>query len=72
MMIPADILLYENDSERKHHFSAIHRIAENSGSSLEKVKEIYEQNLQRFKEKARVKDFLSILVSREVEAILRS
>ncbi|NWF54997.1 MAG: DUF3562 domain-containing protein [Syntrophaceae bacterium] len=71
-MIPADDFLYEDDSERKHHSSAIRRIAENSGNSVEKVEKLYEENLRKLKPRARVKDFLSILVSREVEAILRS
>ena len=71
-MIPADTLLYEDDSERKHHFSAIQRIAEKSGSSVAEIKELYEKNLRRLKQKAQVKDFLSILASRQVEALLRS
>ncbi len=64
------ILLYENEIEEKLHLNAIRAIAKETGIPEEKVGLIYEAALEKMKEHARVKDFLPILVKREVMGML--
>lgn len=62
--------LYDNESERKLHLSAVEMLALRVGASVEDVKRVYEIVLRRFKQGAKVKDFLPILVSRRAEYLL--
>jgi hypothetical protein len=63
--------LYENDADHQQHYRAIQMLAMESGVSEEEVQALYETILGSFKEKARIKDFLAILVSRNVKDIIR-
>lgn len=65
--LSSDVYLYEDDNERKLHLNAVEMIALRVGASVEDVERVYKIVLRRFKKKAKVKDFLPILVSRRVE-----
>jgi hypothetical protein len=58
----AAALLYETETERRRHLTAIHNLALDLGISEESLKQFYEKELLSLKEHARLKDFLTILV----------
>jgi hypothetical protein len=62
---------YDDDAERKLHAGAIQSLAMDLGMPEEKLKSLYEPALTRFKESARIKDFLAILVSRTVKDMIK-
>lgn len=62
--------LYENEVEEKRHFNVIQTIARETGISAEDVCLLYEAVLEKFKEHAKIKDFLPIIVRREVKDML--
>jgi hypothetical protein len=68
----ASILLYEDDIERKLHDRAVKRLAEDLSASEEEIRALYETELGRVKSHARIKDFLTVIVTREVKNLLRS
>ena len=68
----SDFVLYEDENEQKQHFSAIQRLV-NDGSSLEEeIRPLYEGVLKELKREARIKTFLSILVSKKVKELLEA
>jgi len=62
--------LYEDDLERKQHLHAIHTLAEGVRISPIEVSPVYEDVLRAYKKEARVKIYLSILVTKKVRDIL--
>lgn len=62
-------ILYENETEKRHHLNAIQSISREIGTPENEVRPLYEQVLEIYKDSARVKDYLPILVSREVRYI---
>jgi len=68
----SDLALYEDETEQKLHFSAIQSIVRNINSSEEEIKPLYEDILKEFKGKARIKTYLSILVSKKVKELLKA
>lgn len=60
-------ILYENETEEKLHLRAIQTIARETKISVGDVSSLYESVLERYKEHTKIKDFLSIFVSREVK-----
>lgn len=60
-------MLYENESEKRQHLSAIHVLASTFGISEESVRHLYETELQSLIRHARVRDFLSVLVIRRLK-----
>lgn len=62
---------YENESEQGQHFKAMHRLAEDLHLPEEDVKIVYEEVLCKIKDGAKVKDFLVILVSRNVKDLIK-
>ncbi len=66
-----DLALYEDETEQKQHFSAIQTLAKDVRSSEEEIRPLYEGVLKEFKNEAKVKTFLSILVSKKVKALLQ-
>jgi len=67
----ATSFLYENDRDRMHHFRTIQRLAEDLQIPVAEIQILYETVLFNLIEKARVKDYLAILVSRNVKAMLK-
>jgi hypothetical protein len=64
------IQLYEDETEKIQHFHAIQMLVKDLKSSQEEISTLYEIELERLKLHARVKDFLTVLVSRRVKEIL--
>jgi len=67
-----DLALYEDETEQKQHFSAIERLVKDMPSSEEEIRHLYEGVLKEFKSEAKIKTFLSILVSRKVKELLNA
>ncbi len=63
-------LLYKNEMEGKLHLNAIQSLVRETGMPAEAVSSLYESVLARLKHHARIKEYLPILVSREVKDIL--
>jgi hypothetical protein len=66
------IILYENETEKKQHLSAIHMLAMNSGIKEESIRQLYERELWILKEYARVKDFLSVIIIRRLKEKIKN
>jgi len=62
---------YDNDKERSLHSGAIHDLSLASGLPEWEIGKIYEQELDKLKSTARVKDYLSVLTCRVVKESLR-
>jgi len=67
----ATACLYENDTDRKQHSTAIQRLAKDLRIPEEEVQQLYETMLCTLKEKARIKDYLVILVTRSVKGMIK-
>lgn len=53
--------------DRERHLDAIRRLADSLGKPLEVVQSLYERELERLSPDARVKDYLTVLVTRRVK-----
>lgn len=62
--------LYEDEVEEKLHRNAIQALVRETGMPAEAVSSLYESVFARLKHYAKIKEFLPILVSREVKDIL--
>lgn len=60
-------LLYQNEAEKRQHLSAIHILSIELGVSEDYIKQIYENELKKLKENARITDFLSVLVMKRIK-----
>jgi hypothetical protein len=67
-----EFCLYEDESEQRQHLSAIQRLVKDVGSSEEEIRNLYEGVLQEFKNEAKIKTFLFILVSKKVRQLLQT
>ncbi len=67
----ATACIYENDEDRKQHCRAIQRLAEDLCVPEEEIQTLYEKVLSSLKEKARIKDFLAILVCHNVKHLIK-
>lgn len=63
-------ILYRSESDYKQHANAIHSLAEQYHIKESSVREIYEDVLNDFQSKARLKKYLLILVTRHVKELL--
>ena len=63
--------VYENYTERKQHSRAMQRLAEDLHIPEEEIQILYETVLCSLKERARIKDYLAILVCRDVKARIK-
>lgn len=63
--------LYDDEAERQIHQHAMEILCREIILPEEEVRELYERELERLKETARVKDFLVVLVCRAVRDTLR-
>ena len=63
--------VYENDTERKQHLRTMQRLAEDLHIPEEEIQILYETMLCSLKERARIKDYLAILVSRNVKTMIK-
>ena len=61
-------LLYETETEKRQHLSAICMLARDLGVAEDSIRPLYENELRGLKEHApRIKTFLSIFVSRHIK-----
>ena len=63
-------LLYKNETEEKLHRNAIQTLVRETRMPEDIVCSLYESVFARLKHHAKIKDFLPILVCREVKEIL--
>ena len=63
---------YENITEERQHLDAIQRLAQDLDLQVEEIREIYEECLGGVKQHAKIKDYLIILVCRQVKDSIRS
>ena len=63
----ATALLYETETERRQHLTAIHNLALDLGISEESLRQFYEKELLSLKEHARLKDYLTVLVIKKLK-----
>ncbi len=63
--------LFVDEQERNTHQAAIHRLGTLLGIPEEKIREIYEFELERMAEDAKIRDFLAVLVSHRVKIIVQ-
>ena len=66
------ICLYEDENEKRVHATAIQILTKDEGSSEDEIRRLYEGVLEELKRNARVKHFLTILVSRRVKDLLHA
>jgi Protein of unknown function (DUF3562) len=67
-----EVPLYDNRNEMKLHQEAIRFISlHHLDIPEERVARLYEFVLRRYKEQARIKDFLLLLAAKRVEELLR-
>lgn len=62
--------MYEDRAEEKLHRQAIQVLVRETGMSAETVSSLYESVFARLKHHAKIRDFLPLLVGREVKDIL--
>jgi len=67
----ATACLYDNDTDRRLHFGAIKMLAREFNVPEEDIQALYEKMLCSLKERARIKDYLAVLVSRNVKDMIR-
>ena len=60
-------MLYQTETEKRQHSSAIDMLANDLGVDEDSIRLLYENELRALQEKAQVRTFLSILVSRMVK-----
>ena len=60
-------ILYRTEAEKRQHSSAIDILAGDLGIAEDSVRPFYENELMALQEHARIRTFLSILVSRRVK-----
>jgi hypothetical protein len=65
------MVIYQNEKERMQHLGAIHEIARMSGRPEDEVVRVYELELSRLMQVARLKDYLPLLARRAVLENLR-
>jgi hypothetical protein len=65
-------MLYEDEQEKKQHLHAIQILARDIGASVEDLSGIYETELERLEHNAKVRTYLTVLVTRRVKEKLKS
>jgi hypothetical protein len=64
-------MLYENMDEQKQHASTVKSLAEEVAGPVHEVANIYESVLLEYKDNAKIKDYLPVLVSKKVKQLYR-
>ena len=60
-------ILYRTEAEKRQHSSAIDMLARDLGIAEDSIRPFYEDELKALLEGARIRTFLSILVSRRIK-----
>jgi len=66
------VSLYENELEQRLHERAIEKLSRDIGRPVPEIRSVYETMLGRLREGARIKEYLVVLVSRNVKEMMRS
>ena len=61
------LILYRTEAEKRQHSSAIDMLARDLGIAKDSIRPFYENELGALQEHARIRTFLSILVSRRIK-----
>jgi hypothetical protein len=64
--------LYLNEHDREQHAGSMRAVAEEIHCRVDEIAGLYEELLRQMKERARVFDYLPVLVSKKVKEIYRS
>ena len=67
----ATACLYETDEEQRLHSEAIQRLSRDLEMPEEEIRRVYEALLGGLKARARIKDYLVVLVSRNVRNMIK-
>ena len=67
----AGVCQYDNDAEERQHSKAIQMLAGELGMPEKEIRGLYEEFLCSIKGGARIKDYLTVLVSRNVRDSIR-
>jgi len=70
--IVATAFLYEDAVDQNQHARAIQMLAKDLEMSEDEIARLYETTLRSLKHEARIKDYLVILVSRNVKDMIRA
>lgn len=65
-------LLYNDETEKRQHLNAILMLSENTRISIDVISQLYQGELGRLKQEAKIKDFLTVIVSRRVREIIKT
>ena len=60
-------ILYQTEAEKRQHSSAINMLANDLGIAKDSIRPFYENELRELQERAQIRTFLSILVSRSIK-----
>jgi hypothetical protein len=64
--------LYETEADKQKHLSAIRLLAINLGLPEDSIRRLYEYELRSLMKRARIRDFLSVLIIRRIREKIRS
>jgi hypothetical protein len=67
----SNVDIYESQAEQQKHEQAMEALAEEFGSDIYEVQQMYERAYITLKSQATVKDYLPLLVTRHTRALLR-
>jgi hypothetical protein len=67
----ARVCQYDNEAEERQHSKAIQKLAGELGMPEKEIRGLYEEILCHIREDARIKDYLIVLVSRNVRDVVR-
>jgi hypothetical protein len=63
--------LYDDEIEKRQHLNAIQSLARDLEIPMGVVSELYESELVNLKQVVRIKDFLTVIVSRRVKETIK-
>lgn len=63
--------VFDDEMEKKMHLHNIETISVRFHEDVEEVQKVYEIILKRYKRSAKIKDFLSVLVARKVQKLIK-
>ncbi len=64
-------ILYDSDLEKKSHYHNITNLSLKFSEDITNISRVYEAILERYKKNAKIKDFISVLVFKKVQRLIR-
>ena len=65
-------LLYDDETEKRQHLNAIQMLALDMRIPMDVISQLYEVELGELKQSVKIKDFLTVLVSRRVREMIKN